>query len=101
MATVKFFGFLNFEDVFNGEYKYIGQTLNNKAEGYGKQFTNDGILMYDGEWVDGSESGSGEFVVYDSDGNIIKRYRGSFSMANIMVKEFLNLQILPHIIMES
>lgn len=101
LATVKFFGFLNFEDVFNGEYKYIGQTLNNKAEGYGKQFTNDGILMYDWEWVDGSESGSGEFVVYDSDGNIIKRYRGSFSMANIMVKEFLNLQILPHIIMES
>lgn len=78
LATVKFFGFLNFEDVFNGEYKYVGQTLNNKAEGYGKQFTNDGILMYDGEWVDGSESGSGEFVVYDSDGNIIKRYRGSF-----------------------
>ncbi len=52
-------GTFNIEDVFNGNYKYVGQTLNGKAEGFGRKYTNSDALLYEGDFAANIYNGKG------------------------------------------
>ena len=57
---------------FNTQYKYIGDYIKNKYNGYGKYYLNDN-LIYDGQFKDGKYNGLGK----DYKGNNVE-YIGEF-----------------------
>lgn len=82
VAVIRYIGMFNVADVFNGEYKYVGQTLNGKADGKGKKYTLKDSLIYEGEFVANNFDGKGSFYWFytqDDGSEITKlRYEGDF-----------------------
>lgn len=82
LACIRFFGRFNIEDVFNGQYRYVGQTLNSKADGYGKQYTVEGLLIYEGDFIANNYEGTGKYYarIEQDDGTEVTRlrYEGEF-----------------------
>jgi antitoxin component YwqK of YwqJK toxin-antitoxin module len=62
-----------------GALKYEGGWKNNKYEGVGKYFRDDGSLNYDGEWTNNMKNGKGKY--YYADGKMA--YEGYFKDDNI------------------
>ena len=48
----------------NGNKKYIGAISNNKPNGYGKAYNLDGLLIYDGEFLNNEYHGNGKLWQY-------------------------------------
>ena len=46
----------------NGQY-YIGEKMNGKRHGQGKQYSKDGNIIYEGDWVDDKYEGYGKVVI--------------------------------------
>lgn len=85
ISGVKFYGYTHMEDVFNGKYKYVGQTMNNKAEGIGRKYTNDNYLVYDGEFEANNYEGEGKYYYNrELDGTKVTRlkYVGEFKVGH-------------------
>lgn len=82
LAIVKYSGRINIEDVFNGRYKYVGQTLNSKADGHGQLYTVKDTLIYEGDFAFNLYDGNGtKYAVHEQeDGTEVTRlqYEGSF-----------------------
>jgi len=82
LMIVHYCGFANIEDVFNGKYKYVGQTVNNKADGYGFKYSLEDDLIYEGNFESNYYEGQGTLytVVQKTNGEkaSLKVYEGNF-----------------------
>ena len=66
LTAVLYIGMFNVADVFNGNYKYVGQTMNGKADGHGRKYTLKDTLIYEGDFVANNYDGDGKFYwTYD------------------------------------
>ena len=61
-------------DYGNGR-KYIGQFLNNKPHGLGKESLIDGELLYSGEWANGKKNGVGLYLPQNSGWNYFGHFK--------------------------
>lgn len=82
-GVLKYTQVFNVEDVFDGESFYVGQTLNGRANGYGRQHDLDGNLMYEGEFKANQYSGHGKWYATwknEEDEDVAYlRYEGEFA----------------------
>ena len=80
------------EDVFKGQYIYVGQTLNQKAHGRGEKYDQKGNLIYKGEFKCNMYNGKGTYFFPPDDYGHEYRYEGEFAdnMYNGKGKMYLN-----------
>lgn len=81
--VVKLIGVVNISDVFGVQNQYVGQTMDQKADGRGKKYTDDSYLIYNGKFRSNLYEGKGkeyDIVPINNEGEYISviEYDGEF-----------------------
>lgn len=82
-VIIKYIGLFNISDVFGVQNQYVGQTMNEKADGIGKKYTDTGYLIYKGNFRSNLYEGKGkkyDIVPINNEGQYISiiEYDGEF-----------------------